>query len=243
MITIPTGIRSRPVGLALGVLLGLGLLAGAVRAQTTSCPGSMPDSALDPEAASGLGGLLELDPSTSPDLPPALPKELRPNTTRKTPGEGFRAELDGPVILSANVPFSFKALDGATIEGTLAIDVVNAAHGRCVHRWQVHRNTPGSHFIKRLRIAGYTHPVHHLFADWRNDLFPGAIRSNRAHRSAGAGNNIYFDIDAGVGGNQDSRLLFLSSDVDLTHKTGTVLLEAEDGSQSAPIPTWVPKWP
>ena len=228
--------------------LGLGALGSTAWADsgTMGCPGTPsappdepwpapPPPPPPPPPSTG-------DDGASADAQAAQVKQLLPGTTRKTPGEPLNAKLDGPVIAQFDYPFSFLLADQTLIEGLIHGEVVNEAQAKCAYYFVVKLH-PTPHHIKHLIVHRFTHPVHKLFGDYRNDIDPNGFPSRAVARSPGAGDTVTFDFGQGLPGNTDSRALLLATDTDVTHKTGTIQVEADDGTLSPQFPAWVPKLP
>jgi len=250
MTSVPTPSPAHARRLAACVGAGLLAFGGAAYADsgTTSCPGSPIEPPREPQPAPppppppddgwpGADGAWNLVLGDSATL-----LQLTPGSTRKTPGEPLSPHLNGPVILQSAVPFSFLANDNLTISGTLNVQVVNADDKTCDYYWWM-KLDPTPHRIRHVLVYAFTHPASGLYGDWRNDLLPNGIPSKNVHRSTGAGNRIDFSLGTGLPGGGTSRMLMLDSAVGFTHLKGTVRVEADDGSMSAPMVTWVPAWP
>jgi hypothetical protein len=234
---------ARPRCPALAATLALGLAATSFGAHADSGVKSCPDSPSRlPYGQVPPRILDEYDAFDAMLQPMAMPRQLLPGTQRATPGVPMTGHLAGPAVVSESIGFSFLSQDGHVVSGTLWTTVVDA-DSSCDFHWRIHMSATSWLGVDQVIIKQFPHPDHQLYGMWRNDVLPLGVPPDHAQRSSGTGKTITFKIAAGVMPGQDSRWMMLDSAVDKTKKVGTLQLRATDGSLSAPIATWAPKWP
>ena len=221
---VPAAACARALSVALLALAAVPAWAGP---PTASCPGS--------PALAGAEAPELFDAGILGSIP------LLPGTTVATQGadETTMPQIAGKVLIDESLPFSFPALSGGQIIGTLQQRVVNAANGTCDCQWRIilsPASAPGLR-ITALRLQGLVHPDQGLFADFRIDKYNAGIPSTKASRQ---GLNVQFRFPAGIGPGQTSRLVFLDTARNAVAYLGNIVLSANDGSRSTDrLPAYV----
>lgn len=216
--------RARAISVSLLALAALPAWAGP---PTASCPGS--------PALAGLAPSDLLDAGILSSTP------LLKGTSVATLGadETTMPQIAGKVLIDESLPFSFPALSGGQIIGTLQQRVVNAANGTCDAQWRIilaPESAPGVR-ITSLRLQGLIHPNNGLYADFRIDKYNTGIPSVKASRWGG---NVQFRFPAGIGPGQSSRLVFLDTARNAVAYLGNIVLSASDSSRSTDrLPAYV----
>ena len=210
------------------LLLSLGCAAAMAGGPGTNCPNN--------PSTQRQGDVQPLFTNLQPGVSYALPAT----------DAGTNPDLDGAVVKSLLLPFSWTGMSGTAI-GAFAQVVGNSATSstKCASSGQVAMSSNSTLRVCAFVVGNFNYPAPNpVYAAYRTDSSPtGDVIGKKVKRSGGAGKAIRFDFKRCLNPTELSEQMVLVFEAPQVGKDSYVQLIGEDGTTSPKLRIYGPRLP